>query len=231
MPLMRQPRRWNHFQFYEPLLTQWFIVANNEPAPQIEEHQGSHPMLDTDKAETVSYTLRNLNSSLDKTISAVANTLGKSKNALIIETLEREFYNYISTYARSNLLVSAMDTELAKKLGIEIISNWYESDHTIQYDRYLSSKLKLDSADKVDAVFKGNLPLLELRARQLVSRGYDRLPRGISLTFALFIEISKQDETLVREIRRGLFGISENFYEYVNEIRAALSLPAIEADD
>ncbi|AXP06288.1 MULTISPECIES: hypothetical protein [Pseudomonas] len=185
-------------------------------------------MTDAEKAETVSYTLRNLSSSLDKTIAAVANTLGKSKNTLILETLEREFYNYISTYARSNLLVSAMDTELGKKFGIEILSEWYESEHTIQYDRYLSTKLKLDSIDKVDAVFKGNLPLLELRAKQLVQKGYMRLPRGISLTFALFIEIAKQDdEALIHEIRKGLFGITKDFYESLNEIRAALSLPAI----
>lgn len=46
-------------------------------------------MNDVEKAETVSYTLRNLSSSLDRTIAAVANTLGKSKNALILETLER----------------------------------------------------------------------------------------------------------------------------------------------
>lgn len=185
-------------------------------------------MNDVEKAETVSYTLRNLSSSLDKTIAAVANTLGKSKNTLILETLEREFYNYISTYARSNLLVSAMDAELAKKFGIEILSEWYESDHTIQYDRYLSTQLKLDSIDKVDAVFKANLPLLELRAKQLVDKGYLKLPRGISLTFALFIEIAKQDEALVRGIHKGLFGISENFYEYVNEIRKVLLLPPIE---
>lgn len=186
-------------------------------------------MNDVEKAETVSYTLRNLSSSLDKTIAAVANTLGKSKNTLILETLEREFYNYISTYARSNLLVSAMDAELAKKFGIEILSEWYESEHTIQYDRYLSTKLKLDSIDKVDTVFKGNLPLLELRAQQLVNKGYMRLPRGISLTFALFIEIAKQkDEALIHEIRKGLFGITKDFYESLNEIRAALSLPAIQ---
>lgn len=185
-------------------------------------------MNDVEKAETVSYTLRNLSSSLDKIIAAVANTLGKSKNTLILETLEREFYNYITTYARSNLLVSAMDAELAKKFGIEILPEWYESVHTIQYDRYLSTELKLDSIDKVDAVFKGNLPLLELRAKQLVDKGYLKLPRGISLTFALFIEIAKQkDEAVIHKIRKGLFGISENFYEYVNEIREALSMPAI----
>ncbi|WP_103309055.1 MULTISPECIES: hypothetical protein [unclassified Pseudomonas] len=187
-------------------------------------------MNDVEKAETVSYTLRNLSSSLDRTIAAVANTLGKSKNALILETLEREFYAYISTYARSNLLVSAMDAELAKKFGIEILSEWYESDHTIRYDRYLSGELKLDSIDKVDAMFKANLPLLELRAKQLIDKGYFRLPRGISLTFAVFIEIAKQDEALVHKIYRGAFGNTEDFYASLNAIRSSLSLPAIKPE-
>lgn len=179
------------------------------------------------KSETMSYTLRNVSPTLDATMSAIASVQGKSKNSLIIETLEREFYNPITTFARSSMLVQAMDAEISKKFGIQILESWYESPHTIQYDRYLSQKLKLDSEEKLNDLFKQNFPFIELRAKQLINRGYPRLPKGISLTFALFIEIAKSSEQIIREIRHDLFGFSEHYYQEINEIRRALSLSLI----
>ncbi|ELG5191702.1 hypothetical protein V4V56_003283 [Vibrio mimicus] len=177
--------------------------------------------------KTMSFTLRGVPEDLEKNLSAVAMMEGKSRNQLILDTLIKEFSNPIATYGRKSPLVKAMDIDMCNKLDCKLIENWYENEHIIYAQKKYCLLLKLNSESDVDEMFKRNIALIEFRARQLKARGYGSFALGISLNFALFIEVARSDRDIIENVKNQIFKISQdNFDEDINEVRKELGLPA-----
>lgn len=80
-----------------------------------------------------------------------------------------------------------------------------------------------------------NAPYLRLRADQ-VCAGFVNIPRGLSLTFAMFAELASRDSATIREAHDTIFNLfrsdegSERFYRHINEIRAEMKRPPVLPD-
>lgn len=186
------------------------------------------------KQEFVAFTVRNVSAELDRNLGAIASMEGKSKNALIIEALEREFLNPISSYGRKSGLVKAMDLEICRNNNLKLMDGWFENEHIIMADKIYREALNLENETDVDNLFKKSFPLIDIRAKQLLStRDHSVFPSGISLTFALFIGVASSEPDVVGKIKKEVFGIvSEDVYlEHINEIRSLLGLENIHKDD
>lgn len=181
-----------------------------------------------EKKETVAFTIRNVSLEIDKAINAISSMEGKSKNTLLLELLEREFSNPISLYGRKSALVKAMDEDICHSNQLELIDSWYENEHIIMMEFKYKDLLKVDSEEHLDRIFKKNIPLIDLRAKQFLRRERAaRLPRGISLTFALFIEIAHQDEKKINSINEKIFHFKPTFIKDINELRETLKLTPV----
>lgn len=175
--------------------------------------------------ETMSFTLRGVPEDLEKNLSAVAMMEGKSRNQLILDTLFKEFSNPIATYGRKSPLVKAMDTELCNKLDCRLIDNWFENEHIIIAEKKYCQILGLNSESDIDELFKRNIALIEFRARQLEKRGFRAVAWGSSLTYALFIEVARSEEKIVKRIKEEIFSLNhERFDDDINEVREKLGL-------
>lgn len=178
--------------------------------------------------ETISFTLRGVSQDLDKNLSAIAFMEGKSRNQLILDILNKEFSDHIANYARKNQLVKAMDGEICQKIGFTLSEKWYENEHIIILNKKLGRFLSINSESDVDEIFKNNIALIEFRAQQLWRREeYKKLPLGISLTFALFIQIARMDRNIIEEIKREIFYYTESYMDDINEIRTEIGLPVL----
>lgn len=187
-----------------------------------------------EKRETVAFTVRNVPADIDKAISAISFMEGKSKNTLLLDLLEREFSNPISLYGRKSALVKAMDEDVCHSNNVKLIDSWYENEHIIMMEFKYKDLLEINSEDELDIIFKQNIPFIDLRAKQLLRRdsdSYSRLPRGISLTFALFVEISRRDEETIRLIKNKIFYPTQTFIKDINEFREIFKLHLLEESD
>lgn len=181
-----------------------------------------------EKKETVAFTVRNVALDIDKAINAISTMEGKSKNTLILELFEREYSNPISLYGRKSALVKAMDEDVCHSNQLDLIDSWYENEHIIMMEFKYKDLLGINSEEELDIIFKKNIPLIDLRTKQLLRREpIARLPRGISLTFALFVEIARRDEETIRKINKKIFYSKPNFIKEINEFRDALTLPQL----
>lgn len=187
-----------------------------------------------EKRETVAFTVRNVPADIDKAISAISLMEGKSKNTLLLDLLEREFSNPISLYGRKSALVRAMDEDVCHSNQLSLIDSWYENEHIIMMEFKYKDLLEINSEEDLDIIFKQNIPFIDLRAKQLLRRdsgSYSRLPRGISLTFALFVEISRRDEETIRLVKNKIFYPTPTFIKDINEFREIFNLHPIEETD
>jgi hypothetical protein len=178
-----------------------------------------------EKKETVAFTIRNVSLEIDKAINAISLMEGKSKNTLLLDLLEREFSNPISLYGRKSALVKAMDEDVCQANQLDLIDSWYENEHIIMMEFKYKDLLEIDTEEDLDVIFKRNIPLIDFRAKQLLSREpIIRLPRGISLTFALFAEIARRDEETIRTVNEKIFYSKPKFIKEINEFRKMLML-------
>lgn len=182
-----------------------------------------------EKKETVAFTIRNVSLEIDKAINAISLMEGKSKNTLLLELLEREFSNPISLYGRKSLLVKAMDEDVCQVNQLHLIDSWYENEHIIMMEFKYKDLLEIDTEEDLDIIFKRNIPLIDFRAKQLLRREpFVRLPRGISLTFALFAEIARRDEETIRIVSKKIFYSRPQFIKEINEFREILMLQQLD---
>lgn len=154
-------------------------------------------------------------------LNAVARVLGKTKNDVILGLINNEFVNPVTTYAKTSLLVKAMDKDISERFGCALISNDVRNEHAIISDRLYKDILKLATVSDVDLLFKKNISLIDYRANQVCSRkAYTQLPEGISLIFALFVEVARSSEEVINDIWEMIFQPTDTEGYFFEDLKA-----------
>lgn len=171
-------------------------------------------------------TLRKIPADIDAAITDQARLTGKSKNDLVLELLTSTFGDLLGNFVRSSELVALMDKEVARLTDREMMSQNFESNLTPIYNREYCRILALKNEDDLKRVMMNNIPYLELRSKQLRFGMVPFLPKGISLTMALFCEVAGRDGLTIEQFYTSLWFVveREQYYREINEIRAAKSL-------
>ena len=183
--------------------------------------------------ETTVYTIRGIKKSLDDTISDLATYYGKPKATLVREFIEKYFSDHISNFEMNSPLVSTFDAEIADYIKAEILEDRYSNFHITRTNHVYLKLLGIDSEEQLRTLLLNNAPYLRLRADQ-VCAGFANIPRGLSLTFAIFAELASRDGATIREAHDTIFNLfnteetSERFYRHINEIRQEMKrLPVL----
>lgn len=185
--------------------------------------------------ETTVYTIRGIKKSLDDTISDLAIYYGKPKATLIREFIEKYFSDHISNFEMNSPLVSTFDAEIADYIKAEILEDRFSNFHITRSNHVFLKLLGIDSEEQLRTLLLNNAPYLRLRADQ-VCAGFVNIPRGLSLTFAMFAELASRDSATIREAHDTIFNLfrsdegSERFYRHINEIRAEMKRPPVLPD-
>ncbi|HCM9554953.1 TPA: hypothetical protein N5O20_003052 [Enterobacter kobei] len=159
-----------------------------------------------DEEKNIELTVSGIDRDVLYALSAISRTLGKTKNEVILGLINKEFLNPITTYAKNSLLVKAMDRDLCERFGCTLMSADTVNEHAIISDRFYKEILDLKTERDVDLLFKKNISLIEFRANQVCSRrAYTHLPEGISLIFALFIEVAVSTPEVINQIWENIF--------------------------
>ena len=186
-----------------------------------------------------SFTLRGVPKDLELSIKEIAKIEGKSKNQLIVETLEKLFSNPLGIYARTSPLISAIDQDTCKKLEYKFIPYSYRDEFSVSYEMNFSRILNISSVEDVNSMFKRNIPFIELRARQISKRkGDNTYVSGTSLAFSLYVETARRDEKTIKEVWEKIFSptYSASLYDEegfnifkseINQIRREIGLENI----
>lgn len=171
-------------------------------------------------------TLRKIPADVDAAITEQARLMGKSKNDLVLELLTATFGDLLGNFVRTSELVALMDREVARLTDRDIMSQSFESDLVPLYNREYCRVLALNNEDDLKRVMMANIPYLELRSKQLRFNLVPFLPKGISMTMALFCEVAGRDGLTIAQFYTSLWFILEQdqYYREINEIRAAKSL-------
>lgn len=171
-------------------------------------------------------TLRKIPADIDAAITEQASLMGKSKNDLVLELLTSTFGDLLGNFVRSSELVALMDKEVARMSDRDIMSQSFESNLTPIYNREYCRILALKNEDDLKRVMMNNIPYLEVRSKQLRFNMVPFLPKGISLTMALFCEVAGRDGLTIAQFYTSLCFVveREQYYREINEIRAAKSL-------
>lgn len=183
----------------------------------------------TDKNFTRALTVRNVPLDIDISITEEARLAGKSKSDFLKEFLVVSFGDLLGNFLRSSELVTLMDKEVARFAGREITHQWFESELTPVYNRIYCRLLKLNNDDDIKRMMMANMPYLELRAKQIRYGLVPFLPRGISLTQAMFCEAAGLDGKTIACVYNELWYVVDKgqFYREVNELRAAKKLAPV----
>ncbi|WP_318375346.1 hypothetical protein [Enterobacter sp.] len=171
-------------------------------------------------------TLRKIPADVDAAITEQARLSGKSKNDLVLELLTATFGDLLGNFVRTSELVALMDKEIARLTERKITLQSFESDLVPIYNREYCRILELNNEDDLKRIMMNNIPYLELRARQLRYGMLPFLPKGISLTLALFCEVAGRDGLTIAQFYTSLWFVieQEEYYREINEIRDAKSL-------
>ena len=171
-------------------------------------------------------TLRKIPADIDAAITEQARLTGKSKNDLVLELLASTFGDLLGNFVRSSELVALMDKEVARLTDREMMAQSFESNLTPIYNREYCRILALKNEDDLKRVMMNNIPYLELRSKQLRFDVVPFLPKGISLTMALFCEVAGRDGLTIAQFYTSLWFVleQEQYYREINEIRSAKSL-------
>lgn len=157
---------------------------------------------------------------IDKTISAISTMEGKSKSQIVSELIIREFSNPLLTYPRKSGLVKAMDEEIAKKLGVPLLDHFFENEHIIYTCKRYCDLLGLYSEEDVERIFMNRISLILPRAIQWANQNNPKqIASGLSLTFALFVEIAARSDEVVEQAQKEIFYSVGNFMKSIEEIR------------
>lgn len=185
--------------------------------------------------ETTVYTIRGIRKSLDDTITDLATAYGKPKATLVREFIEKYFSDHIRNFELHSTLVSTFDAELADYIKVKILDDRYSNYHITRTNHVFLKLLGIDSEEQLRTLLLNNAPYLRLRADQ-VCAGFACIPRGLSLTFAMFAELARRDGATIREAHDTIFNLlrldekSDRFYRHINEIRAAMKRPPVLPD-
>lgn len=174
-------------------------------------------------------TVRHIPTDVDVAITAQAKAAGKSKSDYIQEFLSASFGDLIGNFSRTSELVALMDRELSTVTGLPLTQNWYDAGRTLVENREYCRLLDIRSEGDLQRIMMAAVPWLSMRIHQ-IDTGIPLLPRGISLTCALFIEAAGRELPALNVFRRHLFWYieEEQFIADVNAIRQARLLPAVQ---
>ncbi|MEB8160721.1 hypothetical protein [Citrobacter braakii] len=185
--------------------------------------------------ETTVYTIRGIRKSLDETITDLATYYGKPKATLIREFIEKYFSDHVRNFELHSPLVSTFDAEIADYIKADILDDRYSNFHTTRTNHVFLKLLGIDSEEQLRTLLLNNAPYLRMRADQ-VCAGMVRIPRGLSLTFAMFAELARRDGATILEAHDTIFNhfkleeTSERFYRHINQIRAEMKRPPVLPD-
>ncbi|ALX97545.1 hypothetical protein AV650_28825 (plasmid) [Serratia fonticola] len=188
-----------------------------------------------DDEETTVYTIRGIRKSLDETITDLATYYGKPKATLIREFIEKYFSDHVRNFELNSPLVSTFDAEIADYIKADILEDRYSNFHITRTNHVFLKLLGIDSEEQLRTLLLNNAPYLRMRADQ-VCAGMVRIPRGLSLTFAMFAELARRDGATILEAHDTIFNLfrleenSERFYRHINQIRAAMKRPPVLPD-
>lgn len=183
-----------------------------------------------DVNKTATLTVRNIPLDVDGMITLHASALGKSKSDFVKELLTQEFQDLIKNFSRTSPLVSLMDKELGKKVGVKVAEHWYENDMITASNLKYKTLLKLSTHDDLQHIMMRNMPYLQLRAEQVLHSGFAYIPRGLSLTFSLFNEIASRDTKTINSVYSEIFYLvgADKFYNNINAIRTEMKLDPVD---
>lgn len=185
--------------------------------------------------ETTVYTIRGIRKSLDETITDLATYYGKPKATLVREFIEKYFSDHISNFEMNSPLVSTFDAEIADYIEADILDDRYSNFHITRNNHVFLKLLGIDSEEQLRTLLLNNAPYLRMRADQ-VCAGMVRIPRGLSLTFAMYAELARRDGATIREAHDTIFNLfrldekSDRFYRHINQIRAEMKRPPVLPD-
>jgi len=183
----------------------------------------------TDKEKYRVLTIRNVPADVDEAIASQARAHGRSKSEFVQELLTATFGDPIGNFIRSSELVALMDRELARVTGQTLSGAWTDGGMTLPQSREFCRLLGIRGADDLQRIMMAAVPWLHLRARQL---GLDipLLPRGVSLSCALFIEAAGLEYRALLPVRRSLYFLTDEqrFWRNVDEVREARMLPPLD---
>lgn len=182
-------------------------------------------------AESVTYTLRNIPAELDRVISDLAISAGKPKATFLREFLESSFHDVIDRFSLRSPLVATLDDALASELGAQVMTQRYGSHFVTRWNREYQNLLGIATEEELRRVLLNNTPYLRTRAAQVL-KGWSAIPRGISLTFALFAELAGRDRATIDQAWTSIFysqlpDARHRFYRDIDTIRALKKLHAI----
>lgn len=182
-------------------------------------------------AESVTYTLRNIPAELDRVISELAISAGKPKATFLREFLEASFHDVIDQFSLRSPLVTTLDDALASELGATVMKQRYQSHYITRWNREYQALLGISTEEELRRVVLNNTPYLRVRASQVL-KGWSAIPRGVSLTFALFAEIAGQDKATIDRAWTNIFyselpDARHLFYRDIDAIRALKKLHAV----
>ncbi|HEM7419268.1 TPA: hypothetical protein U2J22_004420 [Citrobacter youngae] len=185
--------------------------------------------------ETTVYTIRGIRKSLDETITDLATYYGKPKATLVREFIEKYFSDHVRNFELHSPLVSTFDAEIADYIKADILDDRYSNFHVTRTNHVFLKLLGIDCEEQLRTLLLNNAPYLRMRADQ-VCAGMVRIPRGLSLTFAMFAELARRDGATILEAHDTIFNpfkleeTSERFYRHINQIRAEMKRPPVLPD-
>ncbi|MBP2200529.1 hypothetical protein [Pantoea cypripedii] len=181
-----------------------------------------------EKGFTRTLTVRNVPLGIDIEIAEQASAAGKSKGDFLREFLAASFGDLIGNFMRSNGLVALMDRDVAKMMNARLADYWFDAAQTLAENRAWCRLLGIHKEGDLQRIMRDGVPLLEIRARQLVD--VTHIPNGSSLAFALFAEAARRDLRTLLQVHRALFFLQkeEDFLDMVDQIREAQRLPPTE---
>ncbi|QKJ89257.1 hypothetical protein PMPD1_4358 (plasmid) [Paramixta manurensis] len=188
-------------------------------------HQEQEP----DINKTATLTVRNIPLDVDAMITMQASVAGKSKSDFLKEFLTQEFQDLIKNFSRTSPLVSLMDQELGKQVGVRVADHWFENDMITGNNLKYKAILKLTNHGDLQQIMMKNMPYLQLRAGQVLHANFSYIPRGLSLTFSLFNEIASRDPATINQVYSEIFYPvgAEKFCQDINAIRAEMKLEPV----
>lgn len=174
--------------------------------------------------ESVTYTLRNIPAELDRVISDLAISAGKPKATFLKEFLESSFHDVIDLFSLRSPLVATLDDVLASELGAQVMTQRYGSHFVTRWNREYQNLLGISTEEELRRMLLNNTPYLRTRAVQVL-KGWSAIPRGISLTFALFAELAGRDRATIDQAWTSIFysqlpEARHRFYRDIDTIRA-----------
>ncbi|MGH2304453.1 hypothetical protein ACRCHC_21320 [Enterobacter hormaechei] len=184
-----------------------------------------------DGGESVTYTLRNIPADIDRVITDLATHARKPKATFLREFLEDSFRDVIDGFALKNPLIASLDDELASYLGAEVMEKRYQSHYITRWNQEYQKLLGISTEEELRRVVLTNTPFLHARADQVL-KGWEKIPRGISLTFSLFAEIAGRDRETIDSAWNRIFYSQlqekkHRFYQDIEAIRVLKKLPVL----